>query len=235
MTTEGAPSPTPPLFCGAELDGDLLEYVDIIDTPGGRAGGREAEHRRASVRHAAWRWFVERSDPALAVFDPHKLDVSDEFKRAVRALQGFDDEVKVVLNKADACQPGPHAAPHAGLTRRGSWALPRMCVGNFREGGGVRPTGTADHPQPGPGPGRHWSRGRGGRRRWSRACGTRTPSRSSTSRLSGPRSSSCSPCPAPGQGRGRSASPPPAWAPLRRWPGGAEEARWPNKFAFTTD
>jgi hypothetical protein len=37
----------------------------------------------------------------LLLFDAHKLDISDEFKRAIECLKGHDDKIKVVLNKAD--------------------------------------------------------------------------------------------------------------------------------------
>ena len=42
-----------------------------------------------------------KCDLILLLFDPHKLDVSDEFKRVISSLRGHDDKIRVVLNKAD--------------------------------------------------------------------------------------------------------------------------------------
>ncbi|KAH3761271.1 hypothetical protein Pelo_6896 [Pelomyxa schiedti] len=38
----------------------------------------------------------------ILTFDAHKLDISDEFKRAIDCLKGNDDKVRIVLNKADS-------------------------------------------------------------------------------------------------------------------------------------
>lgn len=47
------------------------------------------------------RWFAERSDLILLLFDSYKLDISDEFKGVIEELHGHDDKVHCVLNKAD--------------------------------------------------------------------------------------------------------------------------------------
>jgi hypothetical protein len=47
------------------------------------------------------RWFAERSDLILLMFDPSKLDISDEFKSVIEELQPHEDKVHCVLNKAD--------------------------------------------------------------------------------------------------------------------------------------
>ena len=44
-------------------------------------------------------WFAERVDRILLLFDAHKLDISDEFRRSIEALRGHDDKIRIVLNK----------------------------------------------------------------------------------------------------------------------------------------
>lgn len=47
------------------------------------------------------KWFAERVDRIILLFDAHKLDISDEFKNAIEALNGHDEKIRILLNKSD--------------------------------------------------------------------------------------------------------------------------------------
>ena len=46
-------------------------------------------------------WLAERVDRIILLFDAHKLDISDEFRRVIECMRGYDDKIRIVLNKAD--------------------------------------------------------------------------------------------------------------------------------------
>lgn len=78
----------------------LLEHVTFVDTPGVLSGEKQRIERSYDFTGVI-SWFAEKCDLILLLFDPHKLDISDEFKRVIGSLRGHHDKIRVVLNKAD--------------------------------------------------------------------------------------------------------------------------------------
>jgi len=84
----------------AQCDSDLLQEVTLVDTPGVLSGEKQRIDRSYDFIDVC-SWFANRCDMILLLFDPHKLDISDEFKAVINSLKGHDDKVRIVLNKAD--------------------------------------------------------------------------------------------------------------------------------------
>ena len=78
----------------------LLEHITFVDSPGVLSGEKQRLGRSYDFTGVT-SWFAAKSDIILLLFDPHKLDISDEFKRVITSLKGHDDKIRVVLNKAD--------------------------------------------------------------------------------------------------------------------------------------
>ncbi|RHN67183.1 putative EH domain-containing protein [Medicago truncatula] len=78
----------------------LLEHITFVDSPGVLSGEKQRLERSYDFTGVT-SWFAAKSDLILLLFDPHKLDISDEFKRVITSLKGHDDKIRVVLNKAD--------------------------------------------------------------------------------------------------------------------------------------
>ena len=124
-------------FQASSCDAKLLEEVTIIDTPGVLSGEKQRIDRGYSFVHVC-EWFAARSDVILLLFDPHKLDISDEFKSVIASLRGHDDKVRVVLNKADQVSAQQLMRVYGALM----WSLgkvfntPEVCkvyVGSFND------------------------------------------------------------------------------------------------------
>ncbi|KAI6704106.1 hypothetical protein NL676_013242 [Syzygium grande] len=84
----------------SQMPHPLLDQITFVDTPGVLSGEKQRTQRSYDFTGVI-SWFAAKCDMILLLFDPHKLDISDEFKRVIASLRGNDDKIRVVLNKAD--------------------------------------------------------------------------------------------------------------------------------------
>ncbi|KAF8409632.1 hypothetical protein HHK36_005710 [Tetracentron sinense] len=84
----------------SQMPHPLLEHITFVDTPGVLSGEKQRTQRSYDFTGVT-SWFASKCDLILLLFDPHKLDISDEFKRVISSLRGHDDKIRIVLNKAD--------------------------------------------------------------------------------------------------------------------------------------
>jgi GTPase SAR1 family protein len=92
-------------FGGFQAPHAILNSISIIDTPGVLEAAEGIHGRRYDFVRAC-SWFVERSDLIFFLFDPSKLDAGVELRQLfTRAVKGFENRVRIVLNKADSVTP----------------------------------------------------------------------------------------------------------------------------------
>ena len=92
-------------FQGSECDNRILEEITLVDTPGVLSGEKQRIQRGYDFKHVCG-WFASRCDLILLLFDPNKLDISDEFRSVMSTLKSHEDKVRIVLNKADQVRCG---------------------------------------------------------------------------------------------------------------------------------
>jgi GTPase SAR1 family protein len=79
----------------------ILKNVTLVDTPGILAGRKQSSIGRNYDYEQVMKWFAERADLIIIMFDAHKLDISDELKKVIELMIPHQDKVRVLLNKAD--------------------------------------------------------------------------------------------------------------------------------------
>mmetsp|Transcript_52343 Transcript_52343/g.149221 ORF Transcript_52343/g.149221 Transcript_52343/m.149221 type:complete len:583 (-) Transcript_52343:402-2150(-) len=84
----------------AKLPCPVVESITLIDTPGVLSGEKQRLQRGYEFE-AIVKWFSDRVDMILLLFDVSKMDISDEFRRVILALRGNDSKIHIILNKAD--------------------------------------------------------------------------------------------------------------------------------------
>jgi len=87
-------------FEGAEVSAAILKNITIVDTPGVLAGEKQRLGRDYDFGEVI-KWFAERADMVIVMFDAHKLDISDELKTVLDVLRPHQEKIRVLLNKAD--------------------------------------------------------------------------------------------------------------------------------------
>lgn len=88
-------------FEGVEMDSPILNNITLVDTPGILSGQKQSIGRNYDYEQVM-KWFAERADLIIIMFDAHKLDISDELKRVIELFKPHQDKMRVLLNKADS-------------------------------------------------------------------------------------------------------------------------------------
>lgn len=84
----------------SKCNSPVLEGITLIDSPGVLSGEKQRVSRGYDFEQVV-KWFADRVDMILLLFDVSKLDISDEFRRTIMAIRGNDIKVNIILNKAD--------------------------------------------------------------------------------------------------------------------------------------
>jgi len=83
-----------------KVNSPVLKGISLIDSPGVLAGAKDQMKRGYRLEDVT-KWFAERVDMILVLFECSKVEISDEFHRVLMALKGNDHKIHMVLNKAD--------------------------------------------------------------------------------------------------------------------------------------
>ena len=80
------------------LRSPVLKCVTMVDTPSILSGEKQRVDRGYDFVRVL-RWFAERVDRIILLFDANKLDISDEFRRSIEAIHvSFDFRLNIFIN-----------------------------------------------------------------------------------------------------------------------------------------
>jgi EH domain-containing protein 1 len=86
-------------FQCSTVNSPVLKCVTIIDTPGILSGEKQRIDRGYDFV-GVLKWFAERVDRIILLFDANKLDISDEFRWSIEAIHGYEDKVRTLHTKS---------------------------------------------------------------------------------------------------------------------------------------
>jgi len=101
--------------------GDILDDVILIDTPGTLDGsGEDRNYNFPEVMG----WFAKRAALIIIFFDVNKMGVSTEMKTVLDNIQGNEEKIRIVFNKADTVDERDLAGSLAGLRHNLAKSMP---------------------------------------------------------------------------------------------------------------
>ena len=101
--------------------------LSLLSSSSSSSSGEKQRTSRGYDFSKVARWFAERSDLILLLFDCSKLDISDEFKSVIEELQPHEDKVHCVLNKADQLDQVSLMRVYGALL----WSMGRIFKGKY--------------------------------------------------------------------------------------------------------
>jgi GTPase SAR1 family protein len=107
-------------FSGCEVASEFARGCTLIDTPGILAGRKQLDRTYSFEKVLSW--FAPRCEMIILIFDANKVDISDELKEVIQLLEGYDDKIRVVLNKSDSLDPADLLKVNSAL----AWSLGRI-------------------------------------------------------------------------------------------------------------
>jgi EH domain-containing protein 1 len=119
----------------ASVPAPILRRISLVDSPGVQAGEKQKGGRGYDYLEVM-KWWAQHSDRVILLFDPNKLDISDEFRDVIEELKAHQSKVRVILNKADEVEPQKLMRVYGALM----WSLgsivaspevPRVYIGSF--------------------------------------------------------------------------------------------------------